>query len=98
MDTNVGLAIAVKTLLDEINPNVSEEINITKRAEFPGKFVPFATHFFEDLDIACDFFDALHAGVKTLTDEIPSGDRSVWDKAAAYLKLRRGGAVPLQQQ
>lgn len=88
-DTDVALGIAVKTFLDDINPNESTEQKAAKKADFPGKFVPYATNFFEDLDIACDFFNALHAGVKTLTKEMSSGDRGVWDKAAAYLQLRR---------
>ncbi|KAI0434696.1 nuclease-like protein [Xylaria sp. FL1042] len=89
MDTDVALGIAVKTLLDDILVTDSPEQKATKKADFPQKFVPYATHFYEDLDIACDFFDALHAGVKTLTNEVPNSDRNVWDKAAAYLKLRR---------
>ncbi|RYP24469.1 hypothetical protein DL765_000489 [Monosporascus sp. GIB2] len=88
-DTDVALGIAVKTLLDDIDPNESAELKATKKAGFPGKFVPFATHFFEDLDIACDFFGALHSGVKTLEKEISAADRGAWDKAAIYLKLRR---------
>ncbi|TGJ83422.1 hypothetical protein E0Z10_g5326 [Xylaria hypoxylon] len=88
-DTDVALGIAVKTFLDDIHPNEAAEVKATKRADFPGKFVPYATNFYEDLDIACDFFNALHAGVKTLTKEMSSGDRSVWDKAGVYLKLRR---------
>ncbi|KAI1429540.1 nuclease-like protein [Xylaria sp. FL1777] len=88
-DTDVALGIAVKTFLDDIHPNEAPEQKAAKKADFPGKFVPYATNFYEDLDIACDFFNALHAGVKTLTNELPSGDRSVWDKAGVYLKLRR---------
>ncbi|KAI1117297.1 nuclease-like protein [Nemania sp. NC0429] len=88
-DTDVALGIAVKTFLDDIHPNESAEQKAAKKADFPGKFVPYATNFFEDLDIACDFFSALHAGVKTLTKDISSGDRGVWDKAAVYLQLRR---------
>jgi hypothetical protein len=88
-DTDVALGIAVKTLLDDINPSDSADQKAAKKAEFPGKFVPYATNFFEDLEIACDFFGALHAGVKTLEKQIPAADRGAWDKAAAYLKLRR---------
>ncbi|GAP84186.1 putative xpg domain-containing protein [Rosellinia necatrix] len=88
-DTDVALGIAVKTFLDDISPSETAEQKATKKAEFPGKFVPYATNFFEDLDIACDFFNALHVGVKTLTKEISGEDRAVWDKAATYLELRR---------
>jgi hypothetical protein len=87
-DTDVALGIAVKTFLDDIHPSDAAELKASKKAEFPGKFVPFATDFFEDLDIACKFFSALHAGVKTLTNEISGEDRKVWDKAAVYLEQR----------
>lgn len=88
-DTDVALGIAVKTLLDDIHPNETPEQKATKKQEFPATFVPYATHFFDDLEIACEFFNALHAGVKTLTSEITPADRSAWDKAAVYLQLRR---------
>ncbi|KAI2623397.1 temperature dependent protein affecting M2 dsRNA replication-domain-containing protein [Xylaria nigripes] len=88
-DTDVALGIAVKTFLDDVNPNEPAEQKARKKAEFPGKFVPYATNFYEDLEIAYDFFNALHAGVKTLTGEISGADRAVWDKAAVYLQLRR---------
>ncbi|OTB07770.1 hypothetical protein M426DRAFT_71545 [Hypoxylon sp. CI-4A] len=88
-DTDVALSIAVKTLLDDMHPNETPEQRKIKKQDFPAAFVPFATHFYEDLEIACEFFNALHAGVKTLKNEISAADRSAWDKASAYLKLRR---------
>lgn len=89
MDTDVALGIAVKTLLDDVNPNDSAEVKANKKAEFPSKYVPYATNFFEDLEIAYDFFGSIHAGVKTLEKEISASDRGAWEKAAAYLKARR---------
>ncbi|KAI1342127.1 nuclease-like protein [Xylariaceae sp. FL0016] len=89
MDTDVALGIAVKTFLDELNPDEPAEQKAKRKEEFPGKFVPFATNFFEDLEIACAFFNALHAGVKTLSREISAGDREAWDKASQYLAIRR---------
>ncbi|KAI1180873.1 temperature dependent protein affecting M2 dsRNA replication-domain-containing protein [Nemania sp. FL0916] len=88
-DTDVALGIAVKTFLDDINPNESAEQKAVKKDEFQGKFVPYATHFHDDLEIAFDFFNAIHAGVKTLGKEMLHGDKGIWDKAAAYLQLRR---------
>ncbi len=44
--------------------------------------------FTEDFDVACNFFTALHAGVKTLVSEIAAGDHATWDKAGDYLKSR----------
>jgi hypothetical protein len=61
-----------------------------KKKAFPDSYVPFALAFEEDLDIACAFFDALYAGVKTLdAKDIPGVDRATWDKAAKFLELRR---------
>lgn len=88
MDSDVALGIAVKTLLDDISPKDTAEQKQAKKTDFPGKFVPFATHFFEDLQVSFEFFDALHAGVKTVP-EISAADKASWDKAAEYLKIRR---------
>lgn len=88
-DTDVALGIAVKTLLDDIHPTDTPEQKAAKKQDFPGTFVPYATHFFEDLEIACEFFNALHAGVKTLKNEISATDRGAWEKASVYLQLRR---------
>ncbi|KAI1853640.1 hypothetical protein JX266_001624 [Neoarthrinium moseri] len=89
-DTDVGLGIAVKTLLDDIQPTDTPEQKQAKRNDFPGKFVPFATDFFKDLQVAFAFYDAVHAGVKKLGDEqVSSDDRKVWDRAAEYLSARR---------
>ncbi len=52
--------------------------------------MPYALAFAEDLDIACNFFDALYAGVKALdAKEMPAADRATWDKAAKFLESRR---------
>ena len=52
--------------------------------------MPFALAFAEDLDIACNFFDAIYAGVKALdAKDLPSADRASWDKAAKFLEVRR---------
>lgn len=89
-DNDVGLGIAVKTLLDDFLPTDTEEQKQVKRAEFPGKFVPFATDFYKDLKVAFAFFDALYAGVQKLDVEYVSvNDRKVWDRAAEYLKTCR---------
>lgn len=53
-------------------------------------YVPYAVSFTEDFNVACSFFDALHAGVKELSsNDIPATDRSAWDSAAQYLATRR---------
>jgi hypothetical protein len=82
------LGIAVKTYLDDLIPNDPNKEQ--KLRQFPGVYVPFAVSFAEDLDVACNFFEALHAGVKTLgVKDIPAVDRSAWEKAAEYLQSRR---------
>jgi hypothetical protein len=69
-------------------PNDPEREN--KLRAYPGIYAPNAVNFAEDLDIACNFFEALYAGVKTLdSKEIPVVDRVTWDKAAKYLESRR---------
>ncbi|KAK8058734.1 nuclease-like protein [Apiospora phragmitis] len=65
MDTDVALGIAIKTLLDDIQPSDTPEVKASKRADFPGKFVPYATDLHKDLKIADAFFVALNEGIKT---------------------------------
>lgn len=87
-DPDVALGIAVKTYLDDLVPNDPHKEQ--KLQQFPGVYVPYAVSFTEDFDVACNFFDALYAGVKTLNaKDIPAVDRSAWDKAAEYLESRR---------
>ncbi|KAL2130193.1 hypothetical protein VTI74DRAFT_6782 [Chaetomium olivicolor] len=87
-DPDVALGIAVKTYFDDLLPNDPQKAQ--KLAAFPGVYVPYAVAFTEDLEVACDFFEALYAGVKTLdAKEVPAADRIAWDKAARYLSLRR---------
>ncbi|KAK3327794.1 temperature dependent protein affecting M2 dsRNA replication [Cercophora scortea] len=89
-DPDIALAIAVKTYIDDVIPTDSLEMKEAKKAHFPTVFVPYAVAFVEDLDIACKFFEAIYAGIKTLdTKEISAGDRATWDKAARYLEVRR---------
>jgi hypothetical protein len=89
-DPDVALGIAVKTYFDEIGPDDSAEFKAKKIMDFPKVYVPYAIAFQEDLEIACKFFDALHAGVKTLGEkEMSSADRATWDKAAKYLAARK---------
>lgn len=53
-------------------------------------YVPYAVCFSEDFGIACNFFDALYAGIKQLgANDIPAVDRTAWDTAAQYLATRR---------
>lgn len=89
-DPDVALGIAVKTYFDDISPSDTAEQKALKKAEFPGKYLPYALHFSEDLDICCALFDAVYAGVKTLgPKEVPAVDRAGWDRAAKYLESRR---------
>ena len=88
-DPDVALGIAVKTLLDDMPLNEGSEERTARIKAFPVKFVPYATHFVEDLAISYAFFDALYAGIKTLSNEIPSADRAAWKAAYDYLQQRR---------
>lgn len=84
----MALGIAVKTYFDDLLPNDPQKEE--KLQNFPGVYVPYAESFSEDLSVACNLFEALYAGVKTLdAKDIPAQDRVAWDKAAEYLKSRR---------
>ncbi len=87
-DPDVALGIAMKTYLDDLIPN--DPSKERKLQQFPGIYVPYAVSFSEDFDVACHFFDALYAAVKTLSaKDISAVDRATWDKAAEYLASRR---------
>ncbi|KAK0727265.1 nuclease-like protein [Lasiosphaeria miniovina] len=89
-DPDVALGIAVKTYFDDVALEDPVEIRVSKKKCFPTLYVPFALAFDEDLDIACNFFDAMYAGVQALdSNDVSSVDRATWDKAAKYLELRR---------
>jgi len=83
------MAIAVKTLLDDLPLNESAEERKARLVGFPTKFVPYATHFVEDLEICYAFFDALHAAVKSLDKEVSATEKAAWDSASNYLQPRR---------
>lgn len=89
-DPDVALGIAVKTYFDDILPTYTQKEKEDKKKEFPKTYLPYAVNFAGDLEIACSFFDAIHAGVKTLDDqEMTPKQRKEWDDAAKYLKNRR---------
>lgn len=88
-DPDVAFGIAVKTYFDDIGADWTVEKKLERKATFPETYVPYATCFAEDLDIACSFFESLCAGVKTLENEIPGADRQAWDRAASYLAARK---------
>lgn len=86
----MALGIAVKTYFDDILPEFTQEQKEEKKRAFVEPFLPYAVNFAGDLDIACAFFDAIYAGVKTLdAPEMPPKQREDWDKAADYLQVRR---------
>lgn len=60
-----------------------------KKKNFPSSYIPYATAFPEDLEIACEFFKAIYAGIKALPQsELSANDQAVWEKAAKYLEAR----------
>ncbi|KAK3956490.1 temperature dependent protein affecting M2 dsRNA replication-domain-containing protein [Pseudoneurospora amorphoporcata] len=86
---DVALGIAVKTYFDEtINWN-SEKEKAERLATFPDAFVPYSMAFSEDLEIACEFFEAVYAGLQTLDGQgISANDLKAWSKANEYLSPR----------
>jgi hypothetical protein len=89
-DINIGLGIAVKTYLDDYfkieTPQADRE---AVKGGYAEKFLPNSVNVSEDLDVAFDFFNGLHEGLKTLGDKIPAPDRKAWDDAKEYLAKRR---------
>jgi hypothetical protein len=90
-DPHVALGIGVKTYFDDTDlPGYTREQKEEKKKAFVTPFLPYALNFAGDLDIACSFFDAIYAGVKTLdAPEMTPKQREEWDKAAQYLQIRR---------
>jgi len=87
-DPDVAMGIAVKTLLDEVPASEPAKERAQRKKDFPARYVPYATHFEEDLDIAVKFFGALHAAVKSLDKEVSAADKAVWDRASKWLEAR----------
>ncbi len=83
------MGIAVKTYLDDVPAVESAEDRAERKEQFPTKYVPFATHIFDDLEISFAFFEALHTGVKSMGKEVSAGDKAAWGKASNYLEARR---------
>lgn len=90
-DIDVAFGIAVKTYLDDrIKPDISKEERQLMKNSYSSTYLPHAINFVEDLDVAFGFFDALHKGVKTLSDtEMKDAEKKTWDDAKAYLDSRR---------
>lgn len=89
-DIDIAFGIAVKTYLDDfVDVNASPEDKAAKKIKFPEKYIPFAVNWSEDLDVALNFFGAVHDGVKTLGDEIGETDRKAWGDAKKWMEARK---------
>lgn len=77
---NAAMGVAIKTYLDQKSNEDNEQRDIDSISRL---FFPKATHFKEDVEIFCEFFDALVKGLKTLGDEV---NKDVWVKANEYLQ------------
>lgn len=87
-DPDIALGIAVKTFLDDDNVSDSKEQRADRMAQFPQTYVPFATHFVEDMRTCYGFVNALYQGVSTLDKEVSGADKHAWGNAADYLAAR----------
>ena len=88
----MALGIAVKTYFDDtsVKSGLTQAEKDQMKTTFAGTYLPMGDNFHGDLEIACAFFDALYAGVRTLdAEEMPTGNREEWDRAAAFLAARR---------
>jgi len=89
-DINTGLGIAVKTYLDDYFKLETPQADREKvKGGYAEKFLPNSVNISEDLDVAFNFFNAIHEGVKTLANQIPEADQKSWDDAKEYLAKRR---------
>jgi hypothetical protein len=84
------MGIAVKTYFDSLEPGETAEVRELKTATFLKDMLPYTEAWARDLQIACEFFESLNAGVQTLDGKsIPAADKATWAKAVKYLQLRR---------
>ena len=76
--------------MDESFQDDTEEAKEERKRLFPPKFVPHATHLFEDFDVAFGLFEALSVGVEALDDSLfKAEDKADWAKAKEYLAQRK---------
>jgi hypothetical protein len=89
-DVDIGLGIAVKTYLDDYaRAGTTKEEKKTAKESYVTQQLPKSVDFAGDLEIAFNFFDAIHRGVKTLGSEIPANDLAIWEGAGKYLAEKR---------
>ncbi|CAK7204049.1 hypothetical protein SEUCBS139899_006800 [Sporothrix eucalyptigena] len=87
---DAALGIAVKTFLDESFEDNTPEEKAARKEAFPTKFVPHATHPFEDFEVAFGLVEALYAGVQMLGDsELKPETKAEWERAKKYLERRK---------
>lgn len=85
---DTGLAIAAKTWLDDTVQTPPEQWAGNK-AKFAENNMPQALCLWEDLNICYAFFNAIHAGVKTLDVKyMPAAELAEWDKTSRFLQSR----------
>lgn len=86
---DIALGIAVSTFLSSVSPEDNQEARQTKLAEFPGQYVPNATHFSDDLTRSLMFFDSIYAGIDALSSEVSAETTAAWRAARAFRADRR---------
>ncbi|KFY28094.1 hypothetical protein V493_03100 [Pseudogymnoascus sp. VKM F-4281 (FW-2241)] len=83
-DISIAFGITVKTYLDEQHQgHSSEELKAREKSRYEKWPIAHAEDILGDLELAFKFFDALHAGIKSLGTKV--SDQDVWEGAA---KLR----------
>lgn len=76
------MGVAIRTYLDQKSNEENEFRDIEAIAT---NYFPKATNFKEDVQIFCEFFDALVKGIKTL-DQKDFNAKDIWVKANQYLQ------------
>lgn len=79
---NAAMGVAVRTYLEQKGGEDGANTDIDK---ISSAYFPKATHFKEDFEIFCQFFEALVTGLKTLdAKDFPAKDS--WTSASKYLQ------------
>lgn len=75
------MGVAIRTFL-EMDSDEDRDLD-----KFASLYFPNSVAFREDVEIFCQFFKALVAGIKVL-DQKDLSTKDVWTKAQEYLELR----------
>lgn len=90
VDIDIALAIATKTVLDEMTAEVdgTQEMRAHARQEYGQGQMDYGVNVSADILTVFELFDAILAGIESLSD-VDYPNKQQWQDAAAYLARRR---------